>query len=155
MRISLAVAALTLVLVGVSVRVEPGVPKNEAQIRAALDRYIDAVQKEDLEGYARVVAHDADMVNYGAFGEPIHGWDALRGVIEGQNAALDSIRVEQSDVKVHISASRSDAWCTSLWKFRARAGENALDLPLRCTWVLEKRGDTWQVVHFHKSIAAR
>jgi ketosteroid isomerase-like protein len=149
------VAAGLLALLGVAVAAETGTPKNEAQVRAALDEYVEAVQDENLEQYARVVAHDADMVNFGAFGEPIIGWEALRGVIEGQNAALDSIRIEQSQVKVHVLASGANAWATSLWRLRAKAGENSLDLPIRCTWELEKHGDVWQVVHFHKSIAAR
>ena len=94
MKISMMVAAVLLALVGAPFRVEANAPKHEAEIRVALDQYVEAVQNEDLEQYALVVAHDADMVNFGAFGDPIIGWEALRAVMEGQNAALDSIRIE-------------------------------------------------------------
>jgi uncharacterized protein (TIGR02246 family) len=124
-------------------------------VRATLDRYVEAVVTEDLEQYAQVVAHDAEMVNFGAFGDPIVGWEALRVVMEGQNAALDSIQIDQSQVMVHILEPGDNAWATSLWQFHAKAGENMIDLPVRCTWQLQKRGDMWKVVHFHKSIAAQ
>jgi uncharacterized protein (TIGR02246 family) len=148
-------AILVAVLVGVATGPAIAGQKDEDQVRAALDQYVQAVERENLDQYARVVAHDADMVNFGAFGEPIIGWKALRGVIEGQNAALDSIRIEQSQVVVHVIAPSDAAWATSLWRLHAKAGEGVVDLPVRCTWQLEKREKVWQVVHFHKSIAAR
>lgn len=126
----------------------------EADVRALLDRYVRCVEQEDMEEYAQVVAHDSDMMNFGAFGEPIVGWDELQAVMEGQNAALEDIAIDQSEVRVHVLPSGDNAWATSLWQFKASAGENQLNLPVRCTWQLERREGTWQVVHFHKSIAA-
>lgn len=126
----------------------------EVEVQALLDRYVDAVQREDLTAYGEVVAHDASMVNFGAFGAPIVGWDALRQVIDAQNGALDAIRIEQSDVFVHVLPSGKEAWATSLWRFRARSGESDVDLPVRCSWQCERRDGRWRVTHFHKSIAA-
>jgi uncharacterized protein (TIGR02246 family) len=126
----------------------------EAEVRAVLDRYIASVEQEDMEHYAQLVAHDADMMNFGAFGGPIIGWDGLQEVMEGQNAMLDAIQIDQSNVKVHVLATGDNAWATSLWQFKATAGEALLDLPVRCTWQLERRDGNWQIVHFHKSIAA-
>jgi uncharacterized protein (TIGR02246 family) len=126
----------------------------EADVRALLDRYVQSVEQEDMEQYAQVVAHDEAMVNFGAFGEPIIGWAGLREVMEGQNAALEDIEIDQSDVRVEVLRGGNNAWATSLWEFKATAGESQLVLPVRCTWQLEKRGDTWRIVHFHKSVAA-
>ena len=128
--------------------------KSEQEIEAVLDHYVSSVMQEDMEEYAKQVAHDPDMVSFGALGAPIVGWDALRSVIEGQNAGLDSILIDQSQVKIHVLLGGMNAWATSLWRFRAKAGENALDLPVRCTWIMEKREGAWLIVHFHKSIAA-
>jgi uncharacterized protein (TIGR02246 family) len=126
----------------------------EADVRALLDRYVRCVEQEDMEQYAQVVDHDAVMMNFGAFGEPIVGWDGLQAVMTDQNAALEDIQIDQSDVMVHVLPSGDNAWATSLWQFRASAGENQLDLPVRCTWQLERREGAWRVVHFHKSVAA-
>jgi len=150
----LIVGVAMLVLIGPASGSQVDTAKTENEVRVVLDRYVQAVESEDLEQYAGVVAHDADMVNFGAFGAPIIGWEALRAVMEGQNAALDSIRVEQSQVVVKVLSSGDDAWATSLWRFRAKSGKDTLDLPVRCTWQLQRRSERWQVVHFHKSIAA-
>jgi len=145
-----AVCLLAIVSCSQTVDVE----KSRQEIGAVLDQYVQSVVREDMEEYAKHVAHDPDMVSFGAFGAPIVGWEALRGVIEGQNAGLDSILIDQSQVKIHVLPGGANAWATSLWRFRANAGQNALDLPVRCTWILEKREGAWLVVHFHKSIAA-
>jgi len=126
----------------------------EADVRALLDRYVQCVEQEDMEQYAQVVAHDAAMMNFGAFGGPIVGWGGLQTVMEGQNAALADIEIDQSDVRVHVLPGGDNAWATSLWQFKASAGEDQLNLPVRCTWQLERREGAWGVVHFHKSIAA-
>jgi len=34
-------------------------------------------------------------------------------------------------------------------------GENLVSLPVRCTWLLEKREGGWVIVHFHKSVAMK
>jgi uncharacterized protein (TIGR02246 family) len=154
MKTLLGVGVAMLVLIGTASQSQVDKSKIEDQVRGALDRYVQAVESEDLEQYAGVVAHDTDMVNFGAFGAPIIGWESLRTVMEGQNAALDSIRVEQSQVVVKVLSSGDDAWATSLWRFRAKSGKDTLDVPVRCTWQLQKRGETWRVIHFHKSIAA-
>lgn len=148
----LAALACLFTVVGCSTAVD--LEKSKQEVGAVLDEYVQSVVQENMEEYARHVLHDPEMVSFGAFGTPIVGWEALRGVIEGQNAGLDSIRIDQSQVRIHVLPGGMNAWATSLWRFRARAGQNALDLPVRCTWVLEKREGAWLVVHFHKSIAA-
>jgi len=125
-----------------------------AGVRAALDAYVAAVEAEDMAQYGEAVAHEQAVMHFGAFGAPIAGWDALQEVMAGQNAMLDSIRIEQSDVAVHVLPSGDWAWATSLWDFTAMMGEESMALPVRCTWILEKRADGWKVVHFHKSVSA-
>jgi hypothetical protein len=34
----------------------------------------------------------------------------------------------------------------------ATMGNQAIELPVRCSWILEKRGTNWLIVHFHKSV---
>ena len=154
MRGRMIVVVALLLLLGTACQPEVDMDKTQTEVKSVLDRYVESVQNEDMATYAQVVAQDAAMVNFGAFGDPIVGWEALREVMEGQNAALESIRIEQSDVAVHVLPSGNEAWATSLWRFTADAGEATLDLPVRCTWQLQRRDGVWWVVHFHKSIAA-
>jgi len=154
MRTLVALCAVLIVTAGTGCGPEVDLSKTEGEVQALLDQYVDSVQREDLGAYGDLVAHDPSMVNFGAFGTPIVGWDALLQVMEGQNAGLDSIRIDQSDVFVHVLPSGGEAWATSLWRFRAKSGEIQLDLPVRCSWQIERRDGRWLVTHFHKSIAA-
>ncbi|MFB0561422.1 MAG: nuclear transport factor 2 family protein, partial [Candidatus Lokiarchaeia archaeon] len=124
-----------------------------AQVKALLGSYVASVESEDMELYARNVSHDAAMVNFGAMGEPIVGWAALMEVMMGQNAALSETEIDVSDMVIHVSEDGKFAWATSLWNLKAVMGENPVELPVRCTWILEKQENRWVIIHFHKSVA--
>ena len=127
---------------------------DEAAVRAVLSRYVTSLEHEDLDLYAQLVASDPVMVNFGAFGDPILGWDGLKDAMEKQNRAYDETRITVRDVRVHVISSAGIAWATSLWDFTTTSGGREMHLPVRCSWVLEKRGGAWVIVHFHKSVAA-
>lgn len=67
-------------------------------------------------------------------------WIAVKEGIDTWITAVES-RDHQADM----------AWATNQWFFNARIGDQAMTLPLRCTWILEKRDGRWMIVHFHKS----
>ena len=126
----------------------------KAQVGAVLDSYVASVEAEDMNLYGQNVAHDPAMVNFGGFGDPIVGWDALKKVMDDQNAALSETKITVSNLAIHVSETGMFAWATCLWNLKAMMGENPIDLPIRCTWILEKRNNGWVIVHFHKSMAA-
>jgi ketosteroid isomerase-like protein len=124
-------------------------------IKTVLDKYIFSIEKEDIEQYSKIFVHDSDMVNFGTGAkERIVGWDALRKVIEDQNVALSETKITQSDVTINLSQNGQFAWATSLWNFKATMDVQVMELPVRCSWVLEKQGNDWKIVHFHKSVGA-
>ena len=126
----------------------------KAAVKTVLDQYVTSVEREDMDLYAKNVAHDPKMVNFGGFGDPIVGWDALKKVMEGQNEALSETKITVTDLVIYVSETGTLAWATCLWNLKAIMGESPMELPIRCTWVLEKRDNRWVIVHFHKSMAA-
>lgn len=124
-----------------------------AQVRAVLESYVASVESEDMELYSQNVAHDPGMVNFGAMGEPIVGWAALIEVMIGQNVALSETQIDVSDMVIHVSEDGKFAWATCRWNLTAVMGEKPVELPVRCTWILEKPEDRWIIIHFHKSVA--
>lgn len=124
----------------------------QQKIKAVLDSYITSIETENIDVYAKVLAHDADMVNFGTSEPPIVGWDSLKKVIEDQNAALSQTKITVSDLVIHISKEGNFAWATDLWDFKTMIGDQALQIPVRCSWILEKREGQWVVIHFHKSV---
>jgi uncharacterized protein (TIGR02246 family) len=129
------------------------VETEKAQVKAVLDAYVQSVETENMELYAENVTHDPEMVNFGGFGDPIVGWEALQKVMEGQNEALSETKITVSDLAIHVSPTAQLAWATCLWDLKAMMGENPIELPVRCTWILEKQEGRWIIVHFHKSMA--
>jgi len=124
-----------------------------AAIRSVLSEYVMAVERGDIERYARVVDHDPSMVNFGTdVSERIVGWDALKKSMETQFAALKNTRIEVSEVTVTAAPGGEFAWATSMWTFGATMAGQPLTQPVRCSWVLARRGPRWVIVHFHKSV---
>jgi uncharacterized protein (TIGR02246 family) len=134
---------------------EVDIQAEKTKIKSLLEKYVTSIENGDMGLYAQNMAHDIDMVNFGAFGDPIVGWDALEKVIEDQNTALSQTEVTVSDLAIHLGEEGKLAWATSIWDFKAMMGENPVELPVRCTWVLEKQEKGWVIVHFHKSVAAK
>jgi len=132
------------------------VEAEKAAIKSVLDSYVTAVENADIKLYSKVVANDPDTVNFGTdASERIVGWDALKKAIEAQFTALPGTKIAVSDVTVNVLSGGQFAWATSLWVFKATvaATGQTIELPVRCSWVLEKRGRGWVIVHFHKSVA--
>lgn len=122
-------------------------------VKAALDAFVRAVERHDLDGLPGVVAQDPDLVWIGTReDEWIVGYEALKGVLQARNEGLEYIRIAVSDETIHLSSDEQVAWAANRWVFRARMGGEELVLPLRCTWVAEKRDGGWVLVHSHKSV---
>ncbi len=136
-------------------RREVDVDAEMARVQSVLEDYVTSIENEDMGLYSRVMAHDETMVNYSAFGDPIVGWDALEKIIDDQNQALSETDITVSDQSIHFASAGNMAWATSLWSLKAIMGQDRVELPLRCSWVLEKRQGGWVIVHFHKSIAMK
>jgi uncharacterized protein (TIGR02246 family) len=153
-KISVLIFALVFIFT-MNCQQKVNIESEKTAIKAVLDNYVASIENEDMELYARNMAHDSNMVNFGGFGNPIIGWDALKKVIEDQNAALSQTKINVTNMAIHISETGRFAWATCLWDLKAVMGENPIELPVRCSWVLEKRGNDWVIVHFHKSMPAK
>jgi len=65
---------------------------------------------------------------------------------------LSETKIAVSDVTVNVQSGGRFAWATSIMNLSATMRGQAIALPVRCTWVLEKREIGWVVVHSHKSV---
>jgi len=154
-RFVVLVVILGLVTVGYPAKAKVNLEAEQAAVKTVLDDYVKSIVQEDMALYGRIVSHDTTVVYFGTSEDPIQGWIALKPLIEAQNAALSNTTIDVTDTRIKLSPSADFAWATSLWRFRAKAGDSALDLQVRCTWILEKQKDHWVIVHFHKSVASK
>ncbi len=125
----------------------------EQAVSEALDDFMNAVEMEDMNYFGDVVVHDPDKVFIGGSADGyVVGWDALVALMEAHNEVFSDTKITQSDLKLHLLPDGKTAWATSLWDMAATFGEEQKQLPVRCTWVLEKRDGEWKIVHFHLSV---
>jgi hypothetical protein len=151
----LVAAFASLLVIFFGCRDERKIEMDKAAVKAALDNYILSIEKEDIQLYGKIFIQDPDMVNFGTgANERIVGWDTLKKAIEDQNAALSDTKITQSDVTINVAPDGRFAWATSLWKFKTVMAGQSMELLIRCSWILEKRGNDWKFVHFHKSVGA-
>jgi len=122
-------------------------------IKAGIDAWINAVEREDIRLLPQVVTQDPSSVWIGAgASEWLVGFKALEQAMQAQNAALEEIHITVSDETIHISPEGDMAWATNQWVFSGKMGGQPIAMNLRCTWILEKQEDHWVIVHFHKSV---
>jgi len=149
------ISILTILILSMGCQKAVDIEAEKSAIKSVLTDYIVSIENEDIELYGKIFVHDPEMVNFGTgANERIVGWDALKKVIEDQNSALSETKIIQSDVTINISPDGKFAWATSLWDFKATMEAQVMQLPIRCSWILEKQSSDWKIVHFHKSVGA-
>lgn len=149
------IITITILIILMGCQKAVDVEAEKSAIKSVLTDYIVSIENEDIELYGKIFVHDPDMVNFGTgANERIVGWDALKKVIEAQNDAISETKITQSNITINLSNEGQFAWATSLWDFKSKMGDQVMQLPVRCSWILEKIGDEWKIIHFHKSVGA-
>ena len=130
-------------------------PGDSDAVRAALDAWIAGVEQGDPAIVAQAMAPDDDLEYIGfQASDWLIGWPAVKAALEAQAAAVKDIRITVAETRIHALRGGQAAYATSQWVIAGDIGGQHITMPLRCSWVLEKRGDGWLLVHFHKSMAA-
>jgi ketosteroid isomerase-like protein len=125
----------------------------EAEVRAALTKFTDSYARHDMETLTACIAPDPDVVMFGT------GADEKRiGRTEIQlQARRDWAQTEAISMVfdwISISAAGPVAWAAVDGAFKIGAGGEEFRMPVRGSFVLEKRNGEWLVVHGHFSAPA-
>ncbi len=125
----------------------------EAAVKAVLSKVAEGYATRNMDTLLATIAPDPDVIMYGT------GADEKRTGRQGVRvqAERDWSQTEASTVKyesMSISSSGSVAWAATDATFEVKAGGQAMALPARITFVLEKRGDQWLIVQAHFSLPA-
>lgn len=126
----------------------------KAEVKAAIDRFFQAMDTQDMEAMSALLAHDAEMVHFGTdAAERWVGWEALREATEEQFEALESYTVSVRDQVIRVGPSGRAAWFSQVMdaEVETEHGTYRLD-DARLTGVFEKRGGRWIFVQSHLSL---
>ena len=154
-----AILLLIVILIsGCQQQEQINIQNEKASIKKTLDNYVKSIVDEDMGLYSEIVAQESNMINVGGGVNLswIEGWTHLKDVMNGQNDAFSETEVNVTKERIFVSPTGRDAWAVTLWNLKTvlSDGNNYL-LPLRCTWVLQKRDNKWIIVSFHKSFGVK
>lgn len=121
-------------------------------MKDVLDRLAGVYVTRDVEALRAVFAPDPDVVMYSpGAAERFVGLEAIVA-----KAEADWAKTEAASLTYHhtsVSAAGSVAWAAVDADFTVRAGGQARTMRAHITFVLERRGDEWLIVHAHYSLA--
>jgi len=127
-------------------------------VKAVIDNYAKSWIIEDIELYSSTMMPDESLVHVGGSQALnwIEGWTELKELIIKQNQSLNDTQIDEKKAWINLSQSGEFAWAVTLWDLKTTLNDGTKCLlPLRCTWILEKKNDSWIIVHFHKSIGIK
>jgi ketosteroid isomerase-like protein len=127
--------------------------KTEAEVRATLDRYIEACARRDVDSVMELFGPDPDLVGLGSGSDEIAmGPSALRARFERDFSQSEAISINWQWMSV--SASGPVAWVAGECHIGFSAGGREGSGGYRFTAVLERRGGRWLLMQTHLSAPA-
>jgi ketosteroid isomerase-like protein len=125
----------------------------EAAVKAVLNKVAEGYATRNIETLLACFAPDPDNIMYGTGAdEKRTGQTEIKLQAERDWAQSESSVIAHD--KISVSAAGSVAWAAAEGAFKVKAGGQTFEMPARITYVLEKRGDQWLIVHSHFSMPA-
>jgi uncharacterized protein (TIGR02246 family) len=128
----------------------------KAKVKIVVDQFEQVWETEDMDLFSKIMAHDADMVNFGS-DAPEHfiGWEGLKTAVEQMFPALENTKITVRDQVIKVHPSGHLAWFSQFWDWELLMGGQPARLEYRFTGVLEKRNGNWVFVQFHNSVPVK
>ena len=132
-------------------RVAPGLERYVVEAPEVLDRLAEVYVTRDLELLRAVFAADPDVAMFSpGAAERFVGLSSIEAKAEHDWSRSESASLSYR--RTSVSAAGSVAWAAIDADFTVTAGGQETTVPAHITFVLEKRGDEWLVVHAHYSL---
>jgi uncharacterized protein (TIGR02246 family) len=121
----------------------------EPAIRSLLERLNQGFARQDVQQVLKLFAPDPEITFIGSeAGETAAGPAELRNLLEGLFARPETYRWHWGEL--HINTNGQTAWLVSHAVLLVE-GPESLELPYRITLVLQRRGTSWRIMHYHGS----
>lgn len=126
----------------------------KAKVKLVVDQFAQVWETNDAKLFSRIIAHDADMVNYGTDAtEYFVGWEGLKEAVEKMLLSFKNVSITVKDQVIKVHPSGYVAWFSQVWDWNlAIDGKPFHSDGQRFTGVLEKRNGVWVFVQFHNSV---
>lgn len=124
------------------------------KVALVLEKYVIAMEKQDIELVHEIWAADPDIVVLGTNSdEKIVGWEQIKSQLERQFSSFEDTYISVRDQVININESGNTAWFSEIMNYNYIYQGEALQFEgLRFTGVLEKKDGDWYIVQSHISI---
>ena len=150
----------TLMLVGIlvlavlSIAATPAGPNNSrAEVEATVKAYVDAQNRGDVYDMMAMVSRRDDVVSI-SDGEIQRGWQTIRNTNDQIVDKEGGRPVAVGNIDVMILGPRA-AVAVAPFTFTISSTQGSVRVPGATSFVFEKMGDRWYVVHEHTSITTQ
>jgi len=124
-------------------------------VLALLQAYQAAVHAKDVDAFAAL--YDADVHVFDMWGawscEGIAAWRAMAADWFG-SLGTDSVVVSVDAARVQVAQDLASVQAFLTFTGVSADGETLRAMDNRLTWVLQRRGEAWKIVHEHTSAPA-
>jgi len=120
-------------------------------IQTLLDTYKNTVFNKDVEGFLALFDENVRVFDMWAW--KYQGLPAWREMVSGWFSSLGADRDKVTFDDIHIEESGEMALVSAFARFAAvsEKGEELRFLQNRLTWVVQKKGGAWKIIHEHTS----
>ncbi len=140
---------------GEEVAEEPAVDveAEKANIQSVFDQYAKAWKTKNIDLFAEIFSHDADMVIFDAETR-YDGWEAWQERLQNSIELIEDVNVTFREYSIKVHSSGTIAWLSAFedatWTLEGQPDEVT---GMRITWVLEKIEGKWIIVEGHWSVS--
>lgn len=124
---------------------------DETKIDYVIGEFLGAWQLGDIEKMHKNVADDVSVVA-GTWTPPAVGWTNYLVAYQSQRARMQQVRLDRLNTLIRIAPSGQFAWACYQWDFSAVVDGNPMAAEGQTTLVLEKKNESWVIVHNHTSL---
>ena len=129
------------------------VEAEKANIRTVFDQYAKAWKTLNIDLFAEIFSHDADMVIFDTETR-YDGGEAWKERLQNSFDLIDDVNVTFRDYSIKVHPSGTIAWLSAFedatWTSEGQPDEVT---GMRITWVLEKIEGKWIIVEGHWSVS--
>ena len=129
------------------------VKAEKANIQSVFDQYAEAWKTKNIDLFAEIFSHDADMVIFDSETR-YDGGEAWKERLQNSFDLIDDVNVTFRDYSIKVHPSGTIAWLSAFedatWTLEGQPDEVT---GIRITWVLEKIEGKWIIVEGHWSVS--
>jgi hypothetical protein len=125
--------------------------KNE--ITRLLDEYYLSYRRLDFKAMKELMLTDETLIGIGTDMEEFWlGWDEIKDYLESQLKSILEIDFKVNTRRIKLANSKDVAWFGETLTGTFSLPGEIIELPIRMSGVVQKIGDKWKIVHFHRSV---